>query len=1096
MSDDSADISLVDEAARRQFEQGWREGNPQPIEQFLPANSAPAYLPTLEELICIELEFAWRNYGKPDVEFESLPLAESYVKRFPGLSSRPVLQRLIKEEYRVRHRFGDRPSSFEYCERFPEVIATAAELETVAEDVRLVDRARAPQAGDRVDQYRLTAEHGRGGLGTVWRAKDTRLRREVAIKQLRRAVASDAHIRLRFVTEARITSQLDHPGIVPVYDMGRLETGEPYYSMKLVRGETLTEVIRRFHDEGAAMGGTHVRHRRLIEMFIAVCRTMDFAHDRGVIHRDLKPDNIILGEFGETLILDWGLAKVIASDEFDEQSKAELEAAEASRQEIYVTQLGAVLGTPAYMSPEQAAGNSESVDVRSDIYSLGAVLYEILTGKRWVSGDSTLDIIEQVRNAAVVRPRAVNPKVSSRLEAICLTAMAKDPADRYQTVQEMTRDLEAYLAFEPVSVCRETLTFRVARWVWRNRNLAAAITGLVLLVFVGAIAWFFVRQADLERQVAQQQFERKQQELQQQQQLRVRDSLEQAERYRDLALARLRAGELADAQRQIRAALREIQDIESTEALRAEFDETLNRIEHLIEFDRFSQAAQMAFSWDRHGEAFTNVEQALYCVGVFDNDRWWEHLPDADLTEAQKTSMRDDILGLMVFHAAAVAVPELGKLMFANRNACREAAELVRKAQAYKETNAGSLVLLCAEAVAGGFNINELSRQLSEFPARVPTSAIDYRLMGVAHLIIHLNQNRIFAKTLLTLIKSDNIGIDLNTPLDTAERYLQDSIRRRPDEYWTHIWLGHTMRWKNDPLRAELAFSSCVALRPHLPDGRASRAFASATRFSLGGDTPDRLESLAEQVEKDVDIALKYGAHIPTVRVVCARSLGLIGEHQRCYRELLEFFDVEIPYGKMRDATLANIMKSLRVEVLPGANNMIGAFPDDPAAYLVLAILHVQVGELEEAEQMVAEGLDRSVEDIDKARGLSVLGRCQLERAKKARGDQRREQLEASLATFEKAVLAWPKHYGACIGRVEAQMSLDRPETVLQLTRYMENGDVAVTQWHRIEMLSYRARAFARLDRLDDARSVIEAIAKDNRRFARALRAELLDAKP
>lgn len=335
-------------------------------------------------------------------------------------------------------------------------------------------------------RYSLLEICGRGGFGAVWRAIDSTLGREIAVKCLGDRLARDPESRRRFVEEARLTARLEHPGIVPVYDL--LETSgdeAPRYAMKLVRGETLSAAIERFHQQPPA-SDQRLQLLGLLNVFVAVARTMEFSHSRGVLHRDLKPQNILVGEFGETIILDWGLAK----DRNDTRSEDPVSLA-APGESPYVTQPGTIQGTPAYMAPEQASGRVGDVDERTDVYGLGVILYELLTGRLPFSGDTAEDVRQRVLDEPVVRPRSLNRHITPQLEAICLKAMAKPAPERYQTVRELREDIECVLADEPVKACREPYRERLARWTRRHRTLTGSIAASLIatcLVLLAALA--------------------------------------------------------------------------------------------------------------------------------------------------------------------------------------------------------------------------------------------------------------------------------------------------------------------------------------------------------------------------------------------------------------------------------------------------------------------------------------------------------------------------------------------------------------------------------------------------------------------------------
>ncbi len=352
----------IDETLREEFESAWMEGRPAPIDDHLPPADDERYLGTLEELVHIEIEFSWKHFSGAmgdTAETISRPVAiEEYFDRFPRLNDPKIVPRLVRQEFYVRHRYGDAPHSQEYRQRFPNMIRTADELDAIVPD-RVIDRSTDEpdnKAGTSIDRYQLVNEHGRGGFGVVWRANDPKLGREVAVKQLRDKAARNDLVRCRFLNEARISARLEHPGVVAVHDMGSEDAERPFYTMKFVKGQTLGEAIKEFHQGNKSPSDRSVGRLRLLNVFLAIVKTMEYAHAQNVVHSDLKPQNIVLGEYGETVILDWGLAK-------SHEPKAP----------------DALQGTPAYMSPEQV--RCEEINTQADIYALGVILYQLLTGR-------------------------------------------------------------------------------------------------------------------------------------------------------------------------------------------------------------------------------------------------------------------------------------------------------------------------------------------------------------------------------------------------------------------------------------------------------------------------------------------------------------------------------------------------------------------------------------------------------------------------------------------------------------------------------------------------------------------------------------------
>jgi len=332
---------------------------------------------------------------------------------------------------------------------------------------RLRDGAELPDlAGTR---YRLLGQVARGGMGVVYAAEDETLQRRVALKVLE-VPGNETELANRLIREARVLARLEHPGIVPVHDVGSLADGRVFYAMKFVEGQRLDQYI-------ASVSSVPGRLR----VFLRICDAVAFAHAQGVLHRDLKPSNVMVGPFGEVLVMDWGLAKILgrAGKAAAENSDADLtilepagpaHPPEGATEISAVTGHGTVMGTPGYMSPEQARGDVESLDARSDIFSLGALLRFLLARKPGPSA-------------------AEAPRLDRSLDAICAKSTATDPAARYQTVQELALDVSRYLDGLAVAAHRESFFEKTLRFYRRYRFfilliLAYLAMRVLLLIFL------------------------------------------------------------------------------------------------------------------------------------------------------------------------------------------------------------------------------------------------------------------------------------------------------------------------------------------------------------------------------------------------------------------------------------------------------------------------------------------------------------------------------------------------------------------------------------------------------------------------------------
>ncbi|MDA1164901.1 MAG: tetratricopeptide repeat protein, partial [Planctomycetota bacterium] len=450
-------------------------------------------------------------------------------------------------------------------------------------------------------RYSMVDNFARGGMGNIWLAKDSMLKREIAYKELLPRAMRRSSIVERFIQEGQVTGQLEHPGIVPIYDLGYQENGTPFYAMKLVRGTEMKDQIEALHKIPKNTAERHRAFVKLLGQFVDVCNALAFAHQRGVLHRDLKPQNVMIGGFGETLVLDWGLAKLLGRSEpggsnseisvtgkYDDEFSPDLDesqdvisgvtgltnnsgggdatklvdksgtdatnivspeesgatkivtseafdatniidAAEAgatrivdakkgsaekttgpagetgpetqglhgasavvktdARSEGTTTRYGSVMGTLAYMPPEQAEGKLDEMDARTDIYSLGAILYEILVNDAPIPRGKMQEMLDYVIGKPIIPPREIDPSVPRPLDAIAMKALNKKIQDRYRSALDLAQDVEDYLADEPVSVYEEPWYDKLRRWAKRHPTAVAGWTATVGVIALGSFAW-------------------------------------------------------------------------------------------------------------------------------------------------------------------------------------------------------------------------------------------------------------------------------------------------------------------------------------------------------------------------------------------------------------------------------------------------------------------------------------------------------------------------------------------------------------------------------------------------------------------------------
>jgi tetratricopeptide (TPR) repeat protein/tRNA A-37 threonylcarbamoyl transferase component Bud32 len=489
-SDPNPPLWLLDLLQR--FEAAWQQGHPPAIDDFLPTAEVERRL-ALVPLLSRDLEYRLR--AGQDVR------VEDYLRRFAELTQAAALCQLVAAEYELLRQRSP-VTLTDYLHRFPQIETElrqhfgspdlTADLGTgclpttppPATDTDVVD-CRLPPL-----RYKPVQLHDQGNLGEVHRAQDEELHREVALKRIQARHADNPDSRRRFLREARVTGRLEHPGVVPVYGVGEDVDGRPCYAMRFIQGESLAAASKCFHaadKPGRDPGERRLALRQLLTSFVTVCKTVAYAHSRGVIHRDLKPANIMLGKFGETLVVDWGLAKAF---ERDEQTPSPGE--EALQPTLAgvggATQVGHMVGTPAYCSPEQAAGQWSEVGPPSDIFSLGATLYNLLTNRSPYAGQSVAEIIAQATSGQVIPPRQRKSDVPRALEAICLKALARQRGDRYGTALALAADVEHWLADEPVQAYREPALVRSGRWLRHHRALVAGLVAAAVVALVSLTA--------------------------------------------------------------------------------------------------------------------------------------------------------------------------------------------------------------------------------------------------------------------------------------------------------------------------------------------------------------------------------------------------------------------------------------------------------------------------------------------------------------------------------------------------------------------------------------------------------------------------------
>ncbi|MFO0818371.1 MAG: protein kinase [Pirellulales bacterium] len=405
--------------------------------------------------LCDQFESQWQA--------GAVPALDSFLAQVPPEDQQALLEELLPLDIAYRRQRGEELTTHGYAQVCPQFASLVSEFmrgrvargETTghSDTEPIVPVARPSLQGQQLGDYDLIEEIGRGGMGVVYKAHQRSLDRVVAIKTILSGPQATSQSIERFVSEAQLAATLHHPGIVPIYEIGERE-GLHYFSMEYVKGQSLHEYVNSEQSSPT----------RIAELVGQIAEIVHFAHERGVLHRDLKPSNVIVGEGGRVRVMDFGLAKRM----------------ESSGQR---TQAGEVLGTPSYMSPEQARSDWERVDRRSDVYSLGAILYSLLTSRPPHEGASPILTIVSVLHESPVPPSDLRPDLDEKLEQICLRCLAKDPDVRYATVDELQRELETYVQ-SPTAPVRSKIRGKNRRW------LATAILGCGVAILL--VAWAII----------------------------------------------------------------------------------------------------------------------------------------------------------------------------------------------------------------------------------------------------------------------------------------------------------------------------------------------------------------------------------------------------------------------------------------------------------------------------------------------------------------------------------------------------------------------------------------------------------------------------
>lgn len=828
--------SDFDEKLIEAFESAWLKGDPRSIKDFLPDATDPRYVGTLEELVHIDLEFRWKEFEKSEAKSKRPPTVEDYLGQYPELDE--VKLGLIQGEFDLIGRFGGQVSVDDFVSRFGESISGSELRPILQSQLSEINRSRQVKPGVTLGRYEIVNEHGRGGFGAVWRATDTKLGRRIAVKQLGQRLASDSESRRRFISEARVTARLEHPGIVPVYDISNVQEDHAYYTMRLIQGRTMAEAIDDLHQKEPGSNEFRLLRQRLLQSFVDVCLTIEYAHAQGVIHRDLKPQNIIVGNYGETILLDWGLASVI-----DEPSGVELDEAIGadpevlSKEESIETLRGSVLGTPAYMSPEQARGEVENVTRLSDVYSLGATLYHLITGTLPFTDRPIDGLLDRVKVGDLPAASLLNSRVEKSLSCIASKAMENDTADRYQGVAALVDDVQRFIADQPVSAYRDPFLARAARWIRKNPTMAASLVMTMLFVFVASVAGLMVSSA----------WEAKEEK-------RIADLQIAAERADATALSQIQNGRFDAAAKTLAQATKLVADEprlrEIVERIRAREERTSK----IVDFYRLGTKAQEETFFDRTNRSAIYCQAALDELGVLEQPSWWNHLPDADLSEIQREQLRSEVYRITTLLASMrlaetandaaslsilidpTSLPDDGPAM----TSFKAASFAANVANRYRKSRAMQMI----EDVGG---VSQGTQKSVDMKNLNPLNAVDSAVMG-SILDNNVPREGIVRTAISGLLERRNPNV-------VAKQWLDDALKYNPDWYWLPVFMGTSQMRTGAPEEGVRTISHAVGIRPDYWVGYQYRALASAAA-AVEEKSKKRRTALLNAASRDIQRAM------------------------------------------------------------------------------------------------------------------------------------------------------------------------------------------------------------------------------------------------
>jgi serine/threonine protein kinase len=1054
------------DARVRHFADALAAGKPIGFEEALPSADHPFFLPVLEELAAVQIEHTWRMRTPTDTQRptpEADPgLVEYYLQRYPQLHEPEIVQRLLEREAQARNQFGDKPGPVDPTRRFPDLFSDSkilrVELQpSLAETIAGLDKLPPGPDLPLVRGYEVLKLLGRGGNGAVYLARQAGLNRLVALKMILTPVGGDSDDWARFRREAETIARLHHPNIIQIYEIGTADN-RLYFSLEYADAGSLAEKLT----------GDPQAVRPAAELIRTLANAVDLAHQLGIIHRDLKPGNILMVSDDRSegrlhlspltahqpKIADFGLAKELGSTDAK-------------------TQTGVIMGTPSYMAPEQADSLPKKMGPHTDGWALGAILYELLTGRPPFRGETPWETLDQVRKQEPVPPRRLQPKVPLDLETICLKSLQKDPRRRYSSAKELAADLDRFLNGETIHARPVSLWEKAWRWSRRNPYQAGLLATLTFSVLAAIIGLFFWQQADYRRRNRIQSLQNEQER----ERIRSREELRRdVEVNVQLGLTELRAGRFDNAEQLLTKALLKLKDHNDLDDLRGSLEEKQKQAHRLLEFQKLSDEAERSAFVENDDNARQKCEDGLKALGVLTaGERWWESLPAGSLTTEQVHELQVASAHQLLLLSALRIKDSLSQPPAEAKQSCRSAQQTLALTKAYyREQKLPTCVTAQLLADYCYLQLLELDK-IERIPkGALPASASDYYFMAFAAVWVEL-ENDTISKLLRTF--SPLVGLDFKQfPADSIWLFRQ-AVIGNPHHYWSYYWLGRQLANK-DLRAAELAFDQCVLLRPEQPWGYAERAHVLARQAR---DAPEPLKSeVAKQARLDAETALKLDPHNFYINLRCFAVYTWLADQQAVRREALQFLALSEP-PKTNLSTRVDDYQPALEQVRQYLLKLQAAQPAaDSELRILLALADLLTGHDADAEGLANALLQEksTIPDDIRANALYVRGDLELQR----------NQLTDAFADFEKARNLNSGNRLALWGKLKALEAQQKWDQLLYESHDLL--DQAVTDWQRIEAHRFRGRAELGLGRTDEVRQALGKIRELNAKLAQRWEAE------